>query len=134
MAVPDLDRWIDDPLVRTRHSRDAPVGAPDLWAAAGTVRLRDCRVLGRLIPARIAGVAVRETFDELFRSPPFVVLDEGATFGLSGLCGRIWTVRGQFSPLPDPDAFLTWNEPGTVRVLFANWADPAERGASLISE
>jgi hypothetical protein len=134
VAVPDLDRWIDAPLVRTRHRRDAAVGAQELWAAAGTVRLKDCRVLGRLIPARIRGVAPGASFDELFRSAPFTVLDQGPTFRLSGLCGRIWNVRGQFTPLAGPEAFVTWSEPGTVRVLFANWAQPTDHGASLISE
>jgi hypothetical protein len=134
VATPDLDRWIDAPLVRTRHRRDAPVGERELWAAAGAVRVRDCRVLGRLIPARIAGVRAGVTFDELFRSAPFTVLDDAPAFRLSGLCGRIWSVRGQFTPLTGPEAFLSWSEPGTVRVLFANWAQPADHGASLISE
>jgi hypothetical protein len=134
MAVPDLDRWVDDPLVRTHHRRDAPVGERRLWAAAGTVELKDCRVLGRLIPARIAGVNPDASFGELFRSAPFTVLDEGQTFRLSGLCGRIWTVRSQFTQLGDAEAFLTWSEPGTVRVLFANWTEPAADGAWLVSE
>jgi hypothetical protein len=134
MAAPDLDRWIDAPLVRTRHRRDAAVGERELWAAAGTVRLQECRVLGRLIPARIAGVAPGASFDELFRSAPFAVLADGPAFRLSGLCGRIWSVRGQFTPLTGPEAFRAWSEPGTVRVLFANWAQPTDHGASLISE
>lgn len=134
MAAPDLDRWIDAPHVRTRHRRDAPVGEREIWAAAGAVRVKDCRILGRLIPARIAGVRADVSFDELFGSAPFTVLDDGPAFRLSGLCGRIWSVRGQFTPLADPEAFLTWDEPGTVRVLFANWAQPTEHGASLISE
>jgi hypothetical protein len=135
MAVPDLDRWIADPQVRTHHRRDAPVGERRLWSAAGGVRVKDCRVLGRLIPARIAGVSPEASFDELFAGAPFAVLDEGPTFRLSGLCGRIWMVRGQFTALGGPEAFQTWSEPGTVRVLFANWVQQAsENGASLISE
>jgi hypothetical protein len=134
VPAPDLDRWVDEPLLRTRHQRDAPVGERELWAAAGTVRLADCRVLGRLIRARIAGVAPGASFDELFRGPPFTVLEEGPTWRLSGLCGRIWTVRGQFDALPDPAAFVEWSVPGTVKVLFANWAQPAGDGAELVSE
>jgi hypothetical protein len=134
MAVPDLDRWIDDPLVRTRHRRDAPVDERRLWSAAGTVTLRECRVLGRLIPARIAGVSPEASFAQLFGSAPFAVLDQGPTFRLSGLCGRIWSVRGQFTALDGPAAFRAWNEPGTVRVLFANWVEASDDGASLISE
>jgi hypothetical protein len=134
VAVPDLDRWLADPSVRTRHGRGAPVDEDRLWAAARTVNLRDCRILGRLIPARIAGVRADATFDELFAAAPFTVLEEGPTHRLSGLCGRIWTVRGQFAPLADPGQFLTWDQPGTVRVLFASWAQPASPGATLVSE
>jgi hypothetical protein len=132
--VPDLDRWIADPRLRTRYHREAPVGTDQLWAAARAVRLRDCRVLGRLIPARIAGVNADATFDAMFAAAPFTVLDEGSTYRLSGLCGRIWSVRGQFAPLADAGEFLAWSQPGTVRVLFASWVQPAGRGTSLVSE
>src|SRR3954451_7169166 len=134
MPVPDLDAWLADPAVRTRHRRAAPVDASALWTAAGTVRLRECRVLGRLIRARIPGLAPDLSFDELFAGAPFTVLDEGPTHRLSALCGRIWTVRGGVTVLADPSDFLTWGEPGTVRVLFANWAEPSEGGATLVSE
>jgi hypothetical protein len=134
MAAPDLDRWIADPVVRTHHRRDAAASERRLWAVAGSVRLRECRVLGRLIPARIAGVSPDATFDALFSAPPFAVLEEGPGFRLSALCGRIWSLRGQFATLSGPDAFRGWAEPGTVRVLFANWVQPADHGASLISE
>ena len=134
MPPPDLDRWIARPIVRTRHRRDAAVDERALWAAAGSVRVEDCRVLGRLIPARIAGVAPEASFDQLFGSPPFAVLDEGPGFRLSALCGRIWSVRSQFATLAGPEAFRAWSEPGTVRVLFANWVQPAEHGATLVSE
>jgi hypothetical protein len=68
------------------------------------------------------------------REPQVNLLEEGPTYTVSGLCGRIWTVRRDFALLARPADFLTWQEPGTVRVLFANWAEPAERGAALVSE
>ncbi len=74
------------------------------------------------------------TFDTLFRTPPFVLLDEGPTWLLSGLCGRIWTIRGELARLSGPQAFLDWQEPATVRVLFAHWAEPLDDGAMLHSE
>jgi hypothetical protein len=130
----DLDRWLDDPVLRTRHRREAAATPAALWAAAETVRLRDCRVLGRLVPARIPGVDAGLTFGELFRDPPFTPLEEGRTHALSGLCGRIWTLRGDFAPLRGPADFEGWSEPGTVRVLFANWTEASARGAALVSE
>ena len=130
----DLDRWLADPLVRTHHRREAAVDPGELWATAKAIRLQDCRVLGRLIRRRIPGLRASETFDELFATAPFNLLDEGATYRLSGLVGRIWTVRGDFAALTDPGDFLTWSEPGTARVLFANWVEESERGAALVSE
>jgi hypothetical protein len=105
-----------------------------LWASAATVRLRDCRILGRLVRARIPGLSANLTFAELFRSDPFNLLDEGPTYRLSGLCGRIWTMRRDFALLSQPADFLSWAEPGTVRVLFANWAEPTATGSALVSE
>ena len=130
----DLDSWLREPLVRTHHRRDSPASEADLWASAAQVRLRDCRILGRLVRARIPGLRASLTFDELFRSEPFNLLDEGPTHTLSGLCGRIWTIRRDFAPLSEPADFLSWDEPGTVRVLFANWAEPTESGSALVSE
>jgi hypothetical protein len=130
----DLDRWLPKPLVRTNHRRESTAGARKLWATAATIRLRDCRVLGPLIRARIPGLRPGETFDELFSEHPFYLLEEGPRHRLSGLCGRIWTVRGDFARLDDPADFLTWHEPRTVRVLFANWAERSGEGAAIVSE
>jgi hypothetical protein len=130
----DLDHWLDAPVVRTRHRRESPATVDALWSSAATVRLRDCRLLGRLIRARIPGLSASLTFDELFRSDPFIVLEEGPTHLLSGLCGRIWTVRRDFAVLARPSEFRTWQAPGTARVLFASWAEPTEGGSALVSE
>ena len=130
----DLDRWLADPLVRTHHRREAATTPDALWTTAKAVRLGDCRVLGRLIRARIPGLRADETFDELFATAPFNLLEEGETHRLSGLVGRIWTVRRDFSALAVAEDFVTWSEPGTVRVLFASWAEETARGSALVSE
>jgi hypothetical protein len=134
VSSPDLDRWLSEPALRTNHQRTSSASADELWAAAATVRLRDCRVLGRLIRARIPGLRASLTFEELFRSAPFNLLEEGPSHRLSALCGRIWTITGDFTPLSEPEEFLTWHTPGTVRVLFATWAAAAEPGSVLVSE
>jgi len=133
-ARPDLDRWLSAPAVRTSHRRESRADAHALWHAAASVRLRDCRLLGRLVGVRVSGTEPAMTFDTLFRRPPFVLLEEGPTWLLSGLCGRIWTVRGELGRLSGPQAFLDWHEPATVRVLFAHWAEPLGDAAMLHSE
>jgi len=133
-ARPDLDRWLATPQVRTRHAREARAGVEELWRAAMEVRLRDCRLLGRLVSRRLGVADSSTSFAGLFSAAPFVLLEQGSTWTLSGLCGRIWTVRGELGRLAGPDAFREWDEAGTVRVLFAHWAQPLPRGAMLHSE
>ncbi len=106
-----------------------------LWTAARTVRLADTRRLGRLIRLRIPGLDPDLTIDQMFRSPPFNVLEDGERSLVSGLVGRIWTVRRDYPSLPGPEEFRTWSERGTVRVLFANWVQAMDGGRSaLVSE
>jgi hypothetical protein len=131
---PDLDRWLRAPAVRTRHRRESRADAEALWRAAASVTLRDCRLLGRLVGVRVPASRPEMTFEELFRTPPFCTLEAGPCWVLSGLCGRIWSVRGEFDALERPQSFLDWAEPGTVRVLFAHWAQPLASGAELRSE
>ena len=131
---PDLERWLSEPLVRTSHARTSTASAAQLWRAAGSVRLGDSRLLGRLVSLKIAGVHSSTTFAEMFRASPFVLLEEGDGFALSGLCGRIWAVRGDLAELGSAQDFLDWQEPGTARVLFAHWAASQGGSASLHSE
>ena len=99
------------------------------------MRLEDTRRLGRLVRWRIPGLRAGQTYDELFRSYPFTVLDEGERFLLAGLCGRIWTLARDYPRLEGPEAFRDWDEPGTVRVLFGHWVRRAGDGrAELVSE
>ena len=130
----DLDRWIADAAVRSSHRRESSVAPAALWRAAGAVRLRDSRLLGRLVALRIAGVQPDSTFASMFRAPPFVLLEEGERHAFSGLCGRIWAVRGELGALASPDDFARWREPGTVRVLFAHWVSEREGGSAIHSE
>jgi hypothetical protein len=131
----DLDAWLADPLVRTRHCRPARADAERLWRAAESVRICDAPALGRVVRWRVPGTPGDLPFRELFRRYPFAVLDEGERWSISGLCGRVWTLQRDYPRLAGPDEFLAWNEPATVRVLFAHWIDRADDGrAALFSE
>ena len=48
---------------------------------------------------RIPGVPAGRTYDELFRTYPFVVLEEGERHLVSGLCGKIWTLARDYPQL-----------------------------------
>ncbi len=131
----DLDAWLPDPQVRTVHRRSARADAESLWQAAEGLRLRDAPRLGRVVRWRIPDTAPDLPFRELFRGYPFTVLAEGDRWSISGLCGRVWTLARDYPRLDAPGQFVTWNEPGTVRVLFAHWTEPDRGGrTALVSE
>jgi hypothetical protein len=130
-----IDRWAGKPAVRSHHRRVAAVDPATLWDAAASVRLNDTRTLGRLVRWRIPGTPSDLTFSELFKRYPFTLLEEGDTWSLSGLCGRIWTLQRDYPRLDGPEDYEAWDEPGTVRVLLAHWTRPTDDGRSeLVSE
>ena len=137
MELPiDLDAWLPDAAIRTRHRRASAEADPDaLWAAAAALRLDETGPLGRLVRWRIPGLPPGVTFRAMFDAPPFTVLAEGERWSVSGLAGKIWTLRRDYPVLADADAFRGWDERGTVRVLFANGTvDDGAGGSALISE
>jgi hypothetical protein len=129
-----LNDWIADAAVRTVQRRTAKAAPEALWDAAGEVRLADTRRLGRMVRWRIPGLDGDLPYRELFRAYPFVVLEESESGLVSGLCGRIWTLTRDYPSLADPGEFAAWDEPGTVRVAFAHWVEPAGGGAEIVSE
>ena len=134
-AAPDLDRWLPGPTVRVRHEREAAADAGALWQAARAVRTSETRRLGRLVRLRIPGLPADVSYDELFRAPPFLVLQEGEHALIAGIVGRIWTVRRDYPTLSVPEDFRRWSDRGTVRVLFAHWVQPlGDHAARLVSE
>ncbi|MGZ4178326.1 MAG: hypothetical protein ACXVUX_19100 [Solirubrobacteraceae bacterium] len=132
-AAPDLESWLPDPALRVAHCRESSVPAAELWRAAREVRLSDTTVLGRLVRWRIPGLARDLSYDDLFRQPPFTVLEEGEHALVSGLVGRIWTLRRDYPQLGSPREFADWSQGGTARVVIANWAVERDGGGSTLA-
>lgn len=132
MVSPDLDSWVPDATIRVSHQVPSQAPPPRLWDAARAVRLRDTRLLGRLVRWRIPGVPVEASFEELLGQPPFMVLDQGELHLVSGIVGRIWTIRRDYPVLDEPDDFRHWRRAGTARVVFANWVQPDDGAGSLL--
>lgn len=128
--TPDLDHWLARPSIRIAHGRPTDADADALWAAARSITVREAGLLGRLVRWRIPGIDGAVTFDELFRNPPFIVLEDSNRQLVAGLVGRIWTLRRDYPQLSDPEEFRRWSEAGTARVIFGHWVD----GAGLFSE
>jgi hypothetical protein len=130
----DLDAWLPEPAIRTCHRRAAAAPAAELWDAAGALRVDATGPLGRIVGWRIPGLPPGETFRGLFAAPPFTVLAEGERWSVSGLVGRIWTLRRDYPRIAHAEAFASWSRSGTVRVLFAHWVVEQDGGSALLSE
>ena len=131
-SSPDLDTWLADPAVRVAHRRSSRAAPDDLWEAARTLELTDTRMLGRLVRWRIPGVPAQATFEDLFRHPPFTVLDESERALVSGLVGRIWTLRRDYPVLENLEEFRDWSKGGTAKVVFAHWVETSDGAGSLL--
>ncbi|HWH43748.1 MAG TPA: hypothetical protein VNT32_03370 [Thermoleophilaceae bacterium] len=130
-----LDTWLPRPALRTHHRHPADADPDGLWDAAREIRVCDVGALGRIVRWRIPGTPAGIAFDSLFRRYPFTVLEEGERHLVSGLAGRIWTLRRDYPRLDGPDDFRDWDARGTVRVLFAHWVEPGKDGeAWIVSE
>ncbi len=135
MRSAQLDAWLPVPQVRSVHRREAAADPDVLWTAAEAVRLDETRTLGALVRWRIPGTPAGLPFRELLARYPFCVLAQGERWSLSGLCGRIWTFTSDYPVLRAAEDFRAWDEPGTVRVLFAHWVeDLPDGGAAIVSE
>jgi hypothetical protein len=132
----DLDAWLPQPEIRTRHRRESGADPDALWAAARRVRIDETRTIGTLVRWRIPGVPPDQTFHALLATDPFTVLEEGEHHSISGLVGRIWTLARDYPRLDGAEAFRAWNAPRTVRVLLAHWIEPraAGGGCAIVSE
>lgn len=133
--APDLDAWLPEPQVRTRHRVASRASADRLWHAAETVRLCDAPTLGRVVRWRIPGTPADRPFRDLFRAYPFAVLAEGERWSVSGMCGQPWTFRRDYPRIAGADDFAQWDRRGTVRILFAHWIEQQDgRSSALVSE
>jgi hypothetical protein len=131
-VAPHLDTWLAEPAVTVKHHWSSRVAPDDLWEAARTIEIGDTRMLGRLVRWRIPGVPADASFESLFRRPPFTVLEEDELTLVSGLVGRIWTLRRDYPVVQDPDEFREWSKGGTAKVVFAHWVEPADGDGSLL--
>ena len=120
--APNLDHWLPDPALRIAHERRSSATPHELWDAAQQVKVGETGLLGRLIRWRIPGTTASQYFAELFVHEPFIRLEQGETWLVSGIVGRIWTLRRDYPALDDPDDFRAWSQSGTVKVVFAIWA------------
>lgn len=129
---PQLDTWLDEPAVRVVHRRFSTAGPEELWQAARAIEMKDTRMLGRLVRWRIPGVPAEASFEELFSRPPFSVLDQDEHALVSGLVGRIWTLRRDYPVLEGAEEFIDWSRSGTAKVVLAHWVEPDEGSGSLL--
>jgi|SRR5579875_1155666 len=129
-----IDDWLPEPTIRVAHRVASTASPAELWRAASELTLAQSPVLGRLVQWRIPGTGRELSFDQLLREPPFLVLAEGEEALLSGLVGRIWTLRRDYPALAGPEQFRGFSERGSARVAIGVWAEQDPRGGVLRTE
>lgn len=132
-----LDRWLPDSTVRTVHRRRSAAPPDALWGAARAAAIGDTITLRPLIMLRLRGArpTARTTFEELFRAPPFVLLEEGERLSVSGLAGKLWTPGGDYASFDDGDEYSAHGTPGTAKVALATTVVALDGGGSeIVSE
>lgn len=132
MTAIDLDDWLPESTLRLVQKRASRVDPETLWQAARTVPLAETGRLGRLIRWRIPDTPTEVAFGEMFRRPPFIVLQEHERGLVSGLVGRIWTLRRDYPALGSPEEFREWSVRGTARVVFGHWVETSRDGGSVL--
>lgn len=117
-----LDRWLPEFHARTLHSRRCPVPPERLWEAAQAVRVNDTLTLRPIIALRFGPYAPPPdtTFRELFRRPPFTLLEESAYSSISGMAGRLWALGDVFARLESAEDYAAFAEPGHAKVAVLN--------------
>ena len=96
-------------------------------------------LLARWFPAVLVGVAIAALgWLVIIGAVGFAHADPNFQLGLvllSGIVGRIWTIRRDYPSLRDPSEFREWAARGMARVLFASWTEPSDGdGAALVNE
>jgi hypothetical protein len=133
MPAPELDRWLDDPEIRTIHRRSAAVDPETLWHAAEEVTIGELPTLGRVVRWRIPGTSADLPLRDLFRRYPFVVLEEGDLWSVSGMAGKVWTLKRDYPRLAGLDDFAAYADAGSVRILFAHWIEEGDDGVAVLA-
>ena len=125
-----LDDWVPDPAVRTHHRRERG------GAARGAVGRGPRRPPLRHPPARAARALAdprRRARPDLRRAVPHRAVHAARRgrhlVGVRACAGGSGRSQRDYPRLSGPDDFRAWDERGTVRVLFAHWAEPGEDGA-----
>jgi hypothetical protein len=122
--------------VRTHHARVSRAPAPALWQAARSVEVRETVSLRPLIAWRLGAHAPRgdEPFSAVFARHPFHLLAEDGWVTVSGLGGKLWSLRGDYATFGSPAEFRAWAPGGTCKVALRHEVREHPRGAEIVSE
>jgi hypothetical protein len=98
--------------------------------------VRDAVTLRPLIALRFGRYAPHPdtTFRELFRRPPFTLLEEGEMASVSGVAGRLWSLSGDYAEFATPAEFMEFARPGTAKVAVCNSVLPDDTGSRILTE
>jgi hypothetical protein len=131
-----IAHWLPGRHARLQHARVSTATPEELWSAALSVRLRDAPRLYRLIRWRLGRHAPGSdvTFEELFRTGIFMLLEEGDRLYISGVAGKIWSPSGEYAEFETAAEYREYRPRGTAKVVIRIEASGHQRGSQIVTE
>ena len=136
MSTTEVQDWLPGCHARLHFARASQARPHELWDAAQAVRLRDAPRLHRLIRWRLGKHAPSPdtTFEELFRTGIFMLLEEGERLYISGVAGKIWAPSGDYAQFETAGEYREYRKRGTAKVVLKTEVRAHERGSQILIE
>jgi hypothetical protein len=98
--------------------------------------VRETVSLRPLIAWRLGRHAPRadEPFAAVFARHPFHLLAEDGWGSVSGLGGKLWSLRGDYARFASPEAYREWAPGGTCKAALRNEVREHGAGSEIVSE
>jgi hypothetical protein len=135
-VTPPIEQLVPKTHAELHHRRRSIAHPDDLWAAAGSITLKDTPRLNRLIRWRLGRNAppADTTFEDFFRSGVFTLLEEGERYSVSGVAGRIWSPSGDYQRFETVADYMDYDGRGIAKVVLANSVSAHDQGSEIVSE
>jgi hypothetical protein len=131
---------LPQPRWSERHTREVAASPADALRAARSITVTEMPLARALFAVR--GITrgrrelARPLWDSLIALPGFLALGETDDAVAAGLVGRPWKLSGGAPrpPVVDAESFRAFVEPGYVKAVTTLAAEPAPRGARIVTE
>lgn len=128
-----IDSLLPDYDFRTSHTRWVDAATDEVWAALTTVRFDELLLTRPLV--RIRGLGRRVPNGSVFHDGPVtLLLVEDGQEAVGGSIAQSWSLRPQRKEVSTADEFLSFTDPGWVKLVTDFRVLPENGGTRLSTE